>query len=138
MKLEFAFLCEAAKLAADGVMYVLHGGFDILHASDFPATMPRMVLIARVLVDKAECGQPHHLVAEMVDPNGDVLPVEMKVDFVPHGHPIHLERRNRWTFDLNYLDLSFPQAGDYTFRLSVDGAPIGETNLLVVKKTTGE
>lgn len=37
MKLEFAFLADAADIRSDGQFAVVGGGFDLLRAQSFPA-----------------------------------------------------------------------------------------------------
>jgi hypothetical protein len=73
MKLEFAIFANTAQVAEDGTINMVGGGFDILQAAAFPATVQQMTLVARVLVSPGEFSRKHTLQAKIVGPGGKVI-----------------------------------------------------------------
>jgi len=133
MQLEFALFCEAAVVTDSGIIHILHGGYDLISTTAFPAMLPRMALVVRVLCDPSEFNQTHVIFSQMIDPHGRILPAQASVSFTPRPFPRHPERKNRQTFLLDHLNVSFPEPGDYVFRFLVDGNPIGQAGLEAVR-----
>lgn len=138
MQLEFALFCEAAEVTPDGVVHILHGGYDLVSASGFPVTLPRMVLVVRLLCEPSEFDREHVMITQLIDPQGKVLPVEMKIAFTPFSYPGHRDRKNRMTLRLDYVNLSFPEPGEYVFQFLADGVEIGHAQLDLRKKQATE
>jgi hypothetical protein len=137
MQLEFALFCEAAEVSDNGLIYILHGGYDLVSTTAFPAVLNRVSLVVRFLVEPKECKREHRLIAQMIGPRGDVLPVPMECNFTTPSYPGKPKRRNRTTLRLDYWNLMFPEPGDYAFRFLVDGKKIGQSELEVKKKGKG-
>lgn len=136
MELGFAFLADAATVPENGMFDVIGGGFDVLTGNQLPAIKHAMVLIGRIVFEAHECGKEYELHGEIVGPNGEIVPPHMRVSFVAPPHPRHKERPNWMTVCLNYQGVSFPMAGDYSFKLTVENQSIGEVTLEVVGRTS--
>jgi|SRR6516162_6399640 hypothetical protein len=129
MQIEFALFCEAAEVTQNGIMHILHGGYDLVSTTAFPAVLNHVCLVVRLLVDPSECGREHLLTVEMIDPHANVLPIPMTSVFTTPTYPGNPNRPNRTTLTLDYWGLKFPEPGDYVFRLLVDGLRVGEAGL---------
>jgi len=131
MQLEFAIFCEAAEVSDVGIIDMLRGGFDMVSTTVFPAALPRMVIVVRVLCEPDEIDREHALISQFIDPNGHVLPPTLTVPFTTPPYPGNPNRKNRNTLKLDYWPMQFAEAGNYTFRFLVDGVQIGESTLEV-------
>jgi hypothetical protein len=123
MKLDFAFLADAATITDDGLFAVVGGGFDVLKPQAFPATKSAMALVGRVTFPADEMGKSYLLHGEIIGPDGCALPPDMSPDMwlsiKPFPHPRNPERGNWTTICLNYQGVSFPTPGVYFVRLSL-------------------
>jgi hypothetical protein len=138
MKLEFAFLADAATLQDNGLFAVVSGGFDVVESDEFPATKHAMALVGRVRFDASECGKSYSIKAEIVDPDGrtlgpDLAPV-LTIQFHQFAHPRDPKRSNVTTFCFNYQGVRFPVPGDYAIRLSEESQVIGQVKVEVIRK----
>jgi hypothetical protein len=129
MRLEFAFLADAATVRDQGIFDAVGGGFDVVTGKVFPATKYAMALIARFQFAPEECGTKHELRGEIVDGDGKAIFTEMRGEFTPPLHPRHPDRSNSMTVCLNCQGVTFPVPGDYFFRLSIDNLSIGQVNI---------
>jgi hypothetical protein len=134
MQLEFAICATSAEVFPNGTFYALGAGFDFIEAASFPATHHAMTLLIRLRVAPQECGREHELRARITQPSGGLIPHEVTLAFTPTRHLIHPEQDSSMTFALNYFGLTFPEAGNYAFNLTVDGVQIGQTVVEAVVK----
>jgi hypothetical protein len=136
MKLEFAFLADAATLQDNGLFAVVSGGFDVIESSRLPAVKHAMALIGRVRFEPEECGRSYSIKAEIVAPNGAVLGQDLApvltIQFFQFPHPRYPERSNVTTFCFNYQGVSFHSRGDYKIRLVAEARVIGEVGIEVI------
>jgi hypothetical protein len=133
MELEFAFLADAAMVTEKGLFCVISGGLDVLTgAHGFPATKSAMVLIARIRFSPEEFGHEQDFHAEIMGPDGNAVPPDMRLSFKPNPHPRNPERKNWTTIALQYEGVTFPTAGDYSFRLSIGNRLLGQVILEVI------
>ncbi len=132
MKLEFAFLADAATVQDNGLFAVVGGGFDVLVGEQFPATKYAMVFIGRLRLEPEDCGKHYEIHAEIVAPDGQVVPPDLWISFDAPPHPRDPKRSNTTTFCFNYQGVRFPAPGDYAFRLSDGMQTIGQVILEVV------
>ena len=126
MKLEFAFLADAANMMDNGTFDVISGGFDVVWAKTFPATKPTVVLVGRIQFEPNECGTEHECVVEILDKEDRVIFPPIRATFTPIRHTRDASRANWQSFCFNHQGVTFPAPGDYLFRVSVDGKPLGE------------
>jgi len=138
MKLDFAFLADAATLQDNGMFAVVGGGFDVVAGEQFPATKYAMALVGRVRCEAEECGRNYQVHAKIVSPNGQVVPPELAISFEQVPHPRNPSRSNTTTFCFNYQGVQFPEPGDYTFQLTEGARMIGLVLLEVVKRGGAE
>jgi hypothetical protein len=132
MKLQFAFLADAAALTTEGAFAVVGGGFDVLKSQKFPAVKAAMSLVGRFLFEPDEMGKPCHVHVEIVGPDDKVIPPDLWLDFKPVPHPRHEIRANWMTFSAYFEAVTFPTPGDYQFRLSMGQQVFGQVALEVV------
>ena len=126
MKLDFAFLADAATITDDGLFAVVGGGFDLLRAESFPAIKSAMALVGRVDFEASEIGQTYHLHGELIGPGGIILEPDLWPQLKPPTDP----PRGKWiTICFNYQGVSFPTSGDYSVRLSVAHQVLGQVQL---------
>jgi hypothetical protein len=137
MKLDFAFLADAATVQDNGMFAVIGGGFDILRGTQFPATKHAMALVGRVRFGPDEWGKNYKIHAEIVAPDGQIIPPDLWISFDPSPHPRDLTRSNTTTFCFNYQGVQFPSPGDYVLRLSDGSQTIGQVVLEVVPEGGG-
>ena len=134
MKLDFAFLADAATIANDGLFAVVGGGFDLVWAGGFPATKSAMALVGRVVFEASEFGTTHQLHGEIIGPDGIVIPPDMWLSINPIPHRSDPQRQNWMTICLNYQGVTFPTPGDYSIRLSIGSQILGQVTIEVVPK----
>jgi hypothetical protein len=133
MELKFAFLAEAAKVEESGIFSVIGGGFDVLrNAGPFPAKKRTMSLLGRLELTDAECRTQHELVVELIGPDGRTLPSEIRLRFIPFKEGEQVDPKTWITVGLDYRDVTFPDPGEYTFRVSVGPQALGDVRLQVV------
>jgi hypothetical protein len=94
MKLQFAFLADAATIQDNGLFAVVGGGFDVIQVAQFPTVKHAMVLVGRVHFAKEEIGKTYNLHVEIIGPDGKSVPPEMWMLLKPFAHPRHEERGN--------------------------------------------
>jgi len=138
MKLEFAFLSDAATLQDNGLFAVVSGGFDVIDSEEFPATKHAMALIGRLRFGADECGKSYAIKAEVVSPDGKVLGPEwvppLTIQFYQFPHPRDPKRSNVTTFCFNYQGVRFPEPGLYLIRLTEESREIGRLEIEVIRK----
>jgi hypothetical protein len=134
MKVEFAFLADAATLQPDGLFAVVGGGFDVITGKDFPLQKPVMVVVARINYGPDEYGPNHAVAAEIVDHKGKRIFPVLDSAFTAVPHPRYPDRGNWITVCLNAVGADFPAPGDYAVRLSVDGKHLGDLAFEVVRE----
>lgn len=132
MTLDFAFLTDAATLLPDGRFDVVGGGFDVVLAEEFPATKYAMALIGRVRFSPEECGNQYRIHAEIIAPDGQILPPDLWITFRQDPHPRDPQNSNVTTFALNYQGVQFPTPGYHVFRISDGTKTLGQVILEVV------
>jgi hypothetical protein len=132
MKLDFAFLADAAYITDDGLFCVVGGGFDIIFASGFPAIKHAMALVGRVVFEASEFGKVHLLHGEIVGPNDSLIPPDLWLSLKPFPPPTGSGRDNWMTICLNYQGVAFPTPGEYCIRLSVGNQKVGDVKIHVL------
>lgn len=118
MHVQYVALCEQVILGQDGRPSLI-GIFNDLQVADFPFTLPRLAVAARILFTADEARERHAVEVVMTDPSGTEMgrpggeislpPLPPGLDSVSVDLPLQL--------DLFQL----PLAGRYTFLLHIDG-----------------
>lgn len=138
MEVEYSFLADGAQTSSDGKLFVLGGGIDRIFAANFPTTHPYISLVLKLKLDPSECDREHGLEIELWDPDGN--PIGGKVSGKFTGKRAERGEDSFIQLVLNMLGVKFPSAGDYAFKILVDGHHIKTLPLHVVKRSpsTGE
>jgi hypothetical protein len=129
MKLDFAFLADAATISDDGRFAVVGGGFDVIQSATFPAIKHAMALVGRVVFEPREFDKPHIIRGAIIGPDGGVVPPELWLNVTQFPHPEDPQRENWTTICLNYQGVSFPSPGDYFLTLSTGDKEIGRVRI---------
>jgi hypothetical protein len=111
-------LCDAAQ-ATDGKLYIIGGGWNLLHLPNVPTNMALAVLL---VIDWNETNEPHDVEAVLMTDDGDPVevlgqPVRLSAR-VEVGRPAGMKRGTSinapLTFSVNALPLS---AGGYRWEI---------------------
>ncbi len=117
MNIELLVLCDAAT-DYQGKLNIL-GTFDSIWAKQMPAVHPLCAVALRLRVLKTEEGE-HKIKITLVDEDGRavVKPVEASVNIVFNNASLPSMATN---MILNLQGLKFPDYGEYSIDLTVDG-----------------
>jgi len=115
---------SAASTRPDGKFDITGAGWDTIHAAAVPATHPRMALVVRLLISRAEAEHPHSLTVIVQGPDGQEISRA-----VGKGGALSEEERSRISITrrasislvLNFDGLVFPTYGDYQVVIQWDG-----------------
>jgi hypothetical protein len=140
MQLEYIFLARYAELAPDGLFTVVGGGVDRINAGGFPWSWGYLFLVAQVRLPIQEAQREHRTAVERETPAGQIEPIgaESPMTPVPPTVEVGIDGNVRFSFNLSLVNLIFPEAGVYKYRLKIDGREIGTAELLVAGPTKGE
>src|SRR5262245_56009305 len=101
MKLEFAFLAEAATVQDDGTFSVFGGGLVPIKGPSYPAVKHTLVLIGRIMFTATECGKKYTARGAIVDHAGKAVFPELRLTFTPRRHKRDKKRPNWFTVCFN-------------------------------------
>jgi len=132
MELEYSFCAKYGEVGADGFFAIIGGGLDRINGPQLPVVIPSMAVVMRISVSPEEFQTDHRLRVELFDSCEQRLPLEVEFP-VPHTSPIPGEAEREATFScaICMSNLTFPVAGDYEFRISVDEQLLGITPLYI-------
>ena len=134
MKLDFAFLADAAQTTPDGKFSVIGGGLNVISVSQFPALHSSLSMLIKLQLTQAETGREHDLRVELLNPlNATAMP-PLGAKFTPTVLSSQSDLPVTAQFAITLTGLIFEMPGKYTFRLSVDNLPIGEIPLYTAKQ----
>ena len=135
MEVEFAMLADSAQ-ASEGKVYILGGGIDKIFAKAFPTTHPQMALALKLKLDSSECEREHALEIELWDADGNPAGPKLSAKFeAPRedlGRPSYVQ------LVLNIVGQTFKAAGDYAFKVLVDGQHLKTLPLYLVERPDGQ
>jgi hypothetical protein len=132
MRLEFAFLADAATGLENGTFDVIRGGVDEFIGETFPATIFALTLIARLSFEPQEVGKQFEFAGELVDREGKTIFPALGGTFEAPTHPRRRDRASWMTLFLNCAGIVFPAPGDYFFRLAIDGQHLADITIEAV------
>ena len=130
--IEYAFLADAADARPGHRFVVLGGGVSRIGGPQFPLRHPHLAMVVGLLVTSPELGQEHDLTFFLLTPEGQQLS-SAAAKIVTGGHSDG--RDTVLTFSLDLWNLTFPAAGDYSFRILVDGSERKRLPLVVEQRT---
>lgn len=129
MHVSLALLADYANVSREGKLNIM-GVFDNINAATVPTAHAQMQLVITFEGSAAEAGKEHPMEIELRSPTGEtVFKLNGHVNFgkIPAGEPLKANS----TIQLN--NLIFRQFGRYCFRISVNGALLGEIPFTVVE-----
>jgi hypothetical protein len=118
-EIEYAFLADAAETAPGQKFHVLGGGIARIGGRVFPLTHPHIALVVGLLVTAPETEHEHEIRFVLLDPDGGEV-AGGAGSLVARG--AHDGRDNILTFSIDLWNVTFPAAGDYSFRILVNGS----------------
>jgi hypothetical protein len=132
--IEYAFLADAADARPGQKFAVIGGGVSRLGGPTFPLRHPHLSLVVGLLVTSPELGREHELRFALLTPDGTEL-TGAAARIMAGGASD--ARDSVLTFGLDLWNLSFPEPGDYSFRILVNGSERKRLPL-VLERSAGE
>ncbi len=117
--IEFAFLADAADARPGQKFAVLGGGVSRIGGPLFPMRHPHLALVVGLLVTAPEIGRETSLRFVLLTPEGQELSSAEAGILASGGGD---GRDTVVTFSVDLWNLTFPDAGDYSMRILVDGS----------------
>ncbi len=133
MKLLFAFLADSALSHADGKIYVIGGGVEMLSGPEFPLRHPNLSLVVKLQFSPAECGRTHPIEVQGLDSDAKPFGPTLRVDATPQRNSQFPTRPVGVQFVLNMQNIQIDKPGDYVFSILVGGEERGTVPLSVSK-----
>jgi hypothetical protein len=130
MEISFMMLARYAELSQDGKISMLSGDIDTVRVQgNLPLVSGSpLCLIAKLAFPANECGRRYVSRVQLVTPDGGALDVgERPIDTPPPAPG----RLTKVAFVLYMSGLPLPAAGEYAFRLLVDGVEVKRLPLYV-------
>ena len=129
--IEYAFLADAAEARPGQKFAVIGGGVSRLGGPQFPLRHPHLALVCGLSVTSPELGAEHELQFVLLTPEGN--PLSNATAKVLANGPTD-GRDTVLTFSLDLWNLSFPEAGDYSIRIMIDGSERKRLPLVVEQR----
>ena len=129
--IEYAFLADAAEARPGQKFAVIGGGVSRLGGPQFPLRHPHLALVCGLMVTTPELGAEHEVQFVLLTPEGQQLS-NATAKIVANGPSDG--RDSVLTFSLDMWNLSFPQPGDYSIRILVDGSERKRLPLVVEQR----
>jgi hypothetical protein len=126
MDVKLALLADAANVSQEGKLNIL-GTFANINATHFPTRHPEMQLVLRFEASPAEADMEKTLEVKVLDEDGQQIGGAGGKFLV--GSPAPSGRRIRMQTIMRITDAVFPQPGDYTFAVLIDGKTEAEVPL---------
>lgn len=121
MEILFAFLADAAETSSQGKVHAFGAGIDRILGQTLPAVVTPIYFAAQVLIQPDEVEREHVVRLDIEAPDGSVLTQVSEGTWTPQPDPLMPEEPLKGVMVIGMLGLEFPQIGNYTVRLLVDG-----------------
>lgn len=118
-KLNFVIVCDMAFITAQTGNLNIIGVFENIVAPSFPAIHPRFSMVAVV---GAEENSEHNI----------LLIVRKGEDEIKRTSIVFRGIKHRWIHD--FINFRFPEAGEYTFEISLDEKPLGSISINLINE----
>lgn len=132
MKLDFAFLADAADCPPGGKLYILGAGFDTIHSKNFPCIHPQISLVMRIILNPIELDKPHDAEIRLIDADGKDVISKIKLNIPAPKVPVPVKEIGIGLVS-NLKEIKFESSGQYSFEILLDGAHIKSLPLNLVK-----
>jgi hypothetical protein len=120
MEVDFAFLADAAEVS-NGKLHLVGGAFDTIWARSVPLRYPKMSLALRLLFNVADLDRKHKVEIRIMNEDGKTIPPSLGGDLeIPRNPNLPKGWKQGFLTVMNFVDLNFPNFGDYSFELVVD------------------
>ncbi|TVP75256.1 MAG: hypothetical protein EA352_08720 [Gemmatimonadales bacterium] len=130
MKLDFAFVADAATVQPGGKINVL-GVFDRIRVPEFPTRHARIALVMRLATSGPDAGE-HSAVIRLMGPEGEkVLSLDGNLRVGPASDPTSV---TRIPHILNLDRVVFKTPGQYAFEIEIDGELAGSVPLILEER----
>ena len=117
MDIDFAFICDYAQVGAK--VDALGIGFDVIHATQVPATHRHFSLIAQFRASSAESGDKD-IVISLIDADGtDVIPKITSTFNIPQAPAGATETLGK--IHINFDDVAFLKFSQHSIHVVVQG-----------------
>jgi hypothetical protein len=130
-EIEFAFLADAAETPPGQKFHVLGGGISRIGGRSFPLRHPHIALVLGLMVTAPEVDREHEIRFVLLDPDGGEV-AGATGNLVARGQGDG--RDAILTFSIDLWNLTFPSAGDYSFRILVNGSERKRLPLVVARQ----
>jgi hypothetical protein len=138
MKLDFAFLAEAASIDRDrGWFSVLNGGVDTIGSEVFPVRVPYIFLVAKITFSPEERGKPYELYAGIFGPEGQPIPSDIRSILLPKTDPDYPNEPHSVVSVLTFCNVIVPAVGEYSVRMAHKEELLGTIPLTVTTRRGG-
>ena len=130
---EYAFLADAADARPGHKFAIIGGGVSRVGGPNFPLRHPHLSLVVGLLLTAPELNSEHELRFVLLTPDGkDLSSAEARIRAAgqPDGRDTVL------TFGIDLWNLAFPEPGDYSFRILIDGSERKRLGLVVERRAT--
>lgn len=134
-EIDYAFLADAAQTAPGQKFHVIGGGVNRIGGRQFPLRHPHLALVVGLRVASTETDRQHEIRFVLLDPDGREV-AGATGNLVAHGQ--NDARDATLTFSIDLWNLQFPAAGDYSFRLLVNGSELKRLPLVVATIPEGD
>jgi hypothetical protein len=139
MRLEDIFLARFAEIGPDGLFTVVGGGVNRINTNGFPWAWGMLYLLARVRLTTEEALAQHAQIVERETPDGQIQRIaESPMLRIPPTADIGPDGGVGLTITVCLLNLVFPEAGVYRYRLKIDGQELGVAEPLLAGPAQGE
>ena len=130
---EYAFLADAADARPGQKFAVIGGGVSRVGGPAFPLRHPHLSLVVGLLLTAPELGREHELRFVLLTPDGKELSAaEARIRAAGEADG----RDTVLTFGIDLWNLAFPEPGDYSFRILIDGSERKRLPLVVERRAT--
>ena len=127
-EIDFAFLADAAESNPGQKFHVLGGGITRIGGPTFPLVHPHLALVVGLLVSSPELDKEHDVRFVLLAPDGSEI---AGANGLIAAHGPRDGRDTVVTFAIDLWNLTFPQPGDYSFRILVNGSERKRISLVV-------
>jgi hypothetical protein len=118
-EIEFAFLADAADSTPGQKFHVIGGGISRIAGPAFPHVHPHISLVVCLAVTAPELGREHEVRIVLLGPDGQEIAGAVGAIAASGTND---GRDTYVTFAVDLWSITFPVAGDYSFRLLVNGS----------------
>jgi hypothetical protein len=130
---EYAFLADAADARPGHKFAIIGGGVSRVGGPNFPLRHPHLSLVVGLLLTAPELNHEHELRFMLLTPDGkDLSSAEARIRAAGQSDG----RDTVLTFGIDLWNLAFPEPGDYSFRILIDGSERKRLVLVVERRAT--